>query len=167
MPGISRKKRKGDSIGSSENIPRCMLLAGNCISLEQDKANQWSEYRKYETKIYIAAFTRNPAESCSEPPVQVVSTHRLHGSLEIKEQFKKKTQPTVKLWELHGLFILFQDQIILLACYTSSNRRDQKSRLLILNSWLCSGFQKAVKTVLQLQKMLMWIKISLSPPRTN
>lgn len=166
MPGISRKKCKGDSIGSSENIPRCVLLAGNCISLEQDKANQWSEYRKYETKIYTAAFTRNPAESCSEPPVQVVSTHRRHGSLEIKEQFKKK-KTTVKLWELYGLFILFQDQIILLACYTSKNRRDRNSRLLILNSWLYSGFQKAVKTVLQLQKMLMWIKISLSPSWTN
>lgn len=38
--------------------------------------------------VYIIVFTRNPEESCSEPPVQVVSTYRLHGFLEIKEKLK-------------------------------------------------------------------------------
>lgn len=85
------EKWKGDNIGSPQAIPRYVLLAGQFPSSQHENANQWHEYRKRETEIYtVSTFTRNPAESGWEPLVWVVSTHRLGGLPEIKQQFKNQ-----------------------------------------------------------------------------
>lgn len=91
-------------------------------------------------------------------PVQVGSTPKLRVFLEIKNNYKKQLNDEVSMvWsslsktKFHGLHAPPGEM--------EGIRAD-------LKSWLCSGSEKAVTVVLQLQ-MFVWVKISLSHPRTN
>ena len=100
----------------------------SCFARELYFLATWSsksmKWIQCETEVCITVFTRNPAESCSEPPVQVVSTQRLHGFLEIKYNFKKPTNSTNQ-W--NDLFTPFPrpNNVTFMLCFENQKPSEQ------------------------------------------